>query len=108
MANIIDGKLYGKDYGVVVIGVIDIEKQDHYCSKRVEIIEPYVTDIIITGVNEMYIDKSTTLTAQVQPEIIVSEITWESSNEEVILVDDGDVYAVGVGTAYVIVRCDDF
>ncbi len=108
VANIIDGKLYGKDYGVVVIGVIDIEKQDHYCSKRVEIIEPYVTDIIITGVNEMYIDKSTTLTAQVQPEIIVSEITWESSNEEVILVDDGDVYAVGVGTADVIVRCDDF
>ena len=108
IASIDNGKLYGKDYGKVIVGVIDKTNPNNYCSKEIEIIPPYVLDILITGKNELYIDKNTTLQAEVVPSLIKSELIWESSNDEVIIVDEGDVYAVGVGTAEVIVTCDNF
>ncbi len=108
IANIIDNKLIAKNYGKVVVSVVDITNNKNYCSKSIEVVPPFVTDIIINGKNELYIDKTTVLTATVMPSIIESEVLWSSSNEEIIIVDEGEVYAVGVGTAEVIVTCDNF
>lgn len=109
VANIIDNKLYGKQYGVVYINVIDINNPTHYCSKRVEIVEPYVTDIIITGPTEVIVDKEITLEATVVPSLITSKVTFASSDEEIIDVDKkGIVYGFAEGTADVIVTCEDF
>ena len=108
IVSIIDGKIYANDYGKVTIGVIDITNPTHYCAKEVEVIPPYVTDIEVIGVNELKINKSTQLEAKVLPEIIKSEVIWASSNEEVIVVENGVVYAVGLGNADVIIKCDDF
>ena len=65
-------------------------------------------DIIVTGAHQLYIGKTTVLEARVEPKIIESPIIWESSNEEVIIVDEGEILAVGVGVADVIIKCDDF
>ena len=100
--------LYGKDYGTVVVGVVDKTDITHYCSKTIEIVPPYVEDIVVTGVTQMYIDKTTKLEATVVPSIIESPITWESSDETILIVDEGDILAVGVGIADVIIKCDDF
>ena len=108
VVSINNGILKALDYGKVTIGVIDTKNPTHYCAKEIEVIPPYVTDIEITGENELMINKHITLTAKVLPEIIKSSIIWESSNEEVIVVDNGIVYAVGIGIADVIVTCDDF
>jgi len=108
VVSINNGILKALDYGKVTIGVIDTKNPTHYCAKEIEVIPPYVTDIEITGENELMINKHITLTAKVLPEIIKSTIIWESSNEEVIVVDEGVVYAVGIGIADVIVTCDDF
>ncbi len=108
IASIENGVLFGKDYGKVVVTVIDTTNTTHYCAKEIEVIAPVVTDIIITGDNELMINKFTQLQAIVVPEIIESPITWESSNEEIILVENGKVYAVNVGIADVIAKCDDF
>ena len=108
IVSINDNKLYANDYGKVTIGVIDKENPDHYCAKEIEIIPPYVTDIIVSGPNELKIDKFITLEAKVLPEIINSEVIWESSNENIIAVDNGLVYGVGIGTADIIVKCEDF
>lgn len=109
IANVIDNKLYGKDYGVVNVTAIDITNSTHYCVKKVEIVEPYVQDILITGPNEVMIDKEITLEAEIVPSIINKKITFESGDEDIIEVDrKGNVYAVKEGTADVIVRCEDF
>lgn len=108
IASIENGVLYGKDYGTVVVGVVDKTDTTHYCSKTIEIVPPYVEDIVVTGVTQMYIDKTTKLEATVVPSIIESPITWESSDETILIVDEGDILAVGVGIADVIIKCDDF
>lgn len=108
IASIEDGVLYAKEYGVVVVGVVDITNPQNYCSKSIEIIPPQVKDIVVEGVNQLYINKTTTLEAKVEPSIIESPIIWESSNTEILIVDEGEVLAVGVGVADIILTCDDF
>jgi len=108
IASIDNGILYAKDYGKVVVGAVDKRDNTHYCLKEIEIVPPYVEDIIVTGVSQLYIDKTTKLEATVVPSIIESEVIWESSNENILIVDDGDVLAVGVGVADIIIKCDDF
>lgn len=109
IANVIDNKLYGKDYGVVNVTAIDITNPSNYCVKKVEVVEPFVQDIIITGPNEVMIGKEIKLEAEVVPSIINSKITFESSNEDIIEVDKkGNVYAIEEGVSDVIVKCEDF
>ena len=108
VASIENGTLYGKNYGTVVVGVVDKNDTTHYCSKTIEIVPPFVEDIVVTGVTQMYVNKTTTLEAKVVPSIIEDPITWESSDETILIVDEGDILAVGVGIADVIIKCDDF
>ena len=103
-----DGKLYANDYGKVTIGVIDATNPEHYCAKEIEIVPPYVTDIVVSGLNEVKIDKYITLEAKVLPEIIRSEVIWQSSDESILAVDNGLVLGVGIGTADIILKCEDF
>lgn len=108
VAEIIDGKLYGKEYGTVIMTVMDLKDNTKYTAKTIEVVRPSVSDIIITGKNELFEDKTIQLTAEVIPSLITTEVTWSSSNTNVITVDDGLVTAVGVGSAKVIVTCEDF
>lgn len=107
IASIENGVLYAKDYGTVVVGVYD-DETGSYCTKSIEIIPPFVIDIEVIGENEVLIDKTITLEANVIPSIITSEIIWESSNEDIILVDNGEVYANGIGVADIILKCEEF
>ena len=108
IASIENGVLHALKYGVVVVGVIDKTNPLNYCSKSIEVVPPYVEDIIVTGVTQLYIDKTATLEAKVIPSIIESPITWESSNTDILIVDEGDILAVGVGICDIILTCDDF
>ena len=108
VVQIVDGVIYGLNYGKVSIAVVDKNNPTHYCAKQIEVVAPYVTDIIIEGVNELRINKSTILKATVEPYLIESEVIWSSSNENVVVVSNGEVFAVGVGKADIIVVCDDF
>lgn len=109
IANIIDNKLYGKDYGFVNVTAIDITNPTNYCVTKVEIVEPYIQDILVTGPNEVMINKEIKIEAEIVPSIIDKKITFESSDEDIIEVDKkGNIYAVGEGTADVIVTCEDF
>ena len=108
IASIENGVFYAKDYGVVVVGVIDKTNTLNYCSKTIEIVPPYVEDIVINGPTQLYIDKTATLEATVVPSIIESPVTWESSNTDIIVVDEGEILAVGVGICDIIIKCDDF
>ena len=64
VVSINNGILKALDYGKVTIGVIDTKNPTHYCAKEIEVIPPYVTDIEITGENELMINKHITLTAK--------------------------------------------
>lgn len=109
IANVNDNKLYGKNYGTIYVTAIDITNPTHYCVKKIQIVEPFVQDIIITGPNEVMIGKEIKLEAEVVPSIIKSKITFESSDEDIIEVDrKGNVYAIGEGIADVIVKCEDY
>lgn len=108
VASIENGVFHALNYGTVVVGVVDKNNPTHYCSKTIEVIAPVVEDIVVTGVHQLYIGKTAKLEAKVEPSIIESPIIWESSNEEVLIVDDGDILAVGVGIADVVLKCDDF
>jgi hypothetical protein len=46
-----------------------------------------------------------TLVATVEPENTTDEVTWETSDETVAVVGDGNVYPVGVGTATITATC---
>lgn len=108
IATIYDNILYGKNLGSVVVTVLDITNPTHYCAKRVEIVEPMVTDIIIAGPSEVIVTKEINLEATVKPDKITSKVIWESSNQEIILVDNGTVFGVKEGSAEVIVKCDNY
>lgn len=108
-AEINEGVLYAKDYGVIVITAVLKDDNTNYCSKSITVIPPRVEDIQVSGPTEVQIDKSIKLQALVLPEIIEDEVIWESSNIGIINVDElGNVYGVGVGTAKVIVKCNEF
>ena len=108
IASIENGVFYARDYGVVVVGVVDKTNTLNYCSKTIEIVPPYVEDIVVSGPTQLYIDKTATLEAKVVPSIIESPIVWESSNTDIIIVDEGEILAVGVGVCDIIIKCDDF
>ena len=108
IASIVNDKLYAKAYGKVVVTVIDMKNQTHYCAKEIEVVPPFITDIKVVGAKEVMVGKTISLSASIVPSIIEGEIIWSSSNEDIILVDKGKVYAVGVGNAEVILQCDDF
>lgn len=105
MAEINDGILFAKSTGTIIISVI---YEGTIYSKEIEIIDPYVEDIIINGETEVIIGKTIKLQATVLPSIITSEVIWSSENEEIATVVNGVVKGHKIGETNILVQCDDF
>lgn len=105
VAEINDGVLYAKEVGTVIISTV--YNQNVY-TKKLEVIDPYVEDILIDGKTEVIIGKTIKLSASVVPDIIKSEVFWESEDENIAIVNNGVVKGISIGTVNIIVKCDDF
>lgn len=105
VAEINDGILYAKTVGIVIISTV--YNQNIY-TKELEIIDPYVEDIIIDGKTEVIIGKTIKLNASVVPNIIKSEVVWESEDENIASVNNGVVKGISIGAVNIIVKCDNF
>lgn len=105
MAEINNGILFAKSKGTIVISVF---YQGTIYSKEIEIVDPYVEDIIISGESEVIMGKTIKLQATVLPSIITSEVVWSSENEEIATVVNGVVKGHQIGETYILVQCDDF
>lgn len=105
VAEINDGILYAKTVGTVIISTV--YNQNIY-TKELEVIEPYVEDIIIDGKTEVIIGKTIKLKASVVPDIIKSEVVWESEDANIASVNNGVVKGIRIGAVNIIVRCDNF
>lgn len=108
IAEIDNGKLFAKGYGDVIIGVVEKDNPSNYDFITIKIVNPAVTDIVISGENQVDLYENIQLEAKVYPEIIQTPVTWESSDTSIINVSNGLVHAVGVGSANVIAKCEDF
>ncbi|MDY2902741.1 MAG: Ig-like domain-containing protein, partial [Bacilli bacterium] len=105
VAEINDGILYAKTVGTVIISTV--YNQNIY-TKELEVIEPYVEDIIIDGKTEVIIGRTIKLKASVVPDIIKSEVVWESEDANIASVNNGVVKGIRIGAVNIIVRCDNF
>ncbi len=108
MASIKDGILTANSTGTVVVNIVFKNDSRFYASKTIKIVNPWVTDIVVTGPSEVEEQENIMLSAIVYPEMIDSEILWESSNEEILTVVSGKVYGRKAGIADVIVTCEDY
>lgn len=55
---------------------------------------------------ELQVGKSATLSASVVPADAIQQITWSSSNEKAVVVDNGNVKAIAVGKATITAKSD--
>ena len=62
------------------------------------------TGIDMQGEIEIFLGQSATLTATLEPSDATADISWESSDEGIVTVSDGELTGVGVGTAVVTAR----
>ena len=89
--------------GTVTITVkTDNGKKDTVKIKVVDEHKP--TSISLSAVSGLIVGKQAILTPEIQPADAKTVLTWESSNEKVLTVEDGVITAVGAGTATITVE----
>lgn len=82
-----------------------------YVVNRYQYLDTLITPILCTGITLSATELTftavgkQTITATVDPENTTEAVTWESDNEDVAIVSDGEVTAVGDGTAIITARC---
>lgn len=100
------GNVVSKSVGTTVITVKTADG-GHQASCHVTVLEPvvYATSLILAPQTlSMNIDESSSLTLQMLPANANEALVWESDNESVAKVVNGDVTAVGVGVAKIKVK----
>lgn len=100
------GNVVSKSIGTTVITVKTADG-GHQASCHVTVLEPvvYATSLILAPQTlSMNIDESSSLTLQMLPANANEALVWESDNESVAKVVNGDVTAVGVGVAKIKVK----
>lgn len=100
------GNVVSKSVGTTVITVKTADG-GHQASCHVTVLEPvvYATSLTITPqALNMNIGESASLTLQMLPANANEALVWESDNESVAKVVNGDVTAVGVGVAKIKVK----
>lgn len=107
-AEINNGVLVTKSSGIVVINAVYLKDVSIIATKEVNIIEPFVEDIEVTGQFEVIVNKTVTLKASVIPSIITSEVFWKSEDLSIATVKNGVVKGISIGETDIIVSCDDF
>lgn len=100
------GNVVFKSVGTTVITVKTADG-GHQASCHVTVLEPvvYATSLTITPqALNMNIGESASLTLQMLPSNANEKLVWESDNESVARVVNGDITAVGVGVAKIMVK----
>ena len=100
------GNVVSKSVGVTVITVKTVDG-GHTATCNVTVLEPvvYATSLILAPQTlSMNIDESSSLTLQMLPANANETFVWESDNESVAKVVNGDVTAVGAGVAKIKVK----
>ena len=100
------GNVVSKSVGTTVITVKTADG-GHQASCHVTVLEPvvYATSLTITPqALNMNIGESASLTLQMLPSNANERLVWESDNESVARVVNGDITAVGVGVAKIMVK----
>lgn len=100
------GNVVSKSVGTTVITVKTADG-GHQASCYVTVLEPvvYATSLTITPqALNMNIGESASLTLQMLPSNANEKLVWESDNESVARVVNGDITAVGVGVAKIMVK----
>lgn len=100
------GNVVSKSVGTTVITVKTADG-GHQASCHVTVLEPvvYATSLTITPqALNMNIGESASLTLQMLPSNANEKLVWESDNESVARVVNGDITAVGVGVAKIKVK----
>lgn len=100
------GNVVSKSVGTTVITVKTADG-GHQASCHVTVLEPvvYATSLTITPqALNMNIGESASLTLQMFPSNANEKLVWESDNESVARVVNGDITAVGVGVAKIMVK----
>lgn len=100
------GNVVSKSIGTTVITVKTADG-GHQASCHVTVLEPvvYATSLILAPQTlSMNIDESSSLTLQMLPANANEALVWESDNESVAKVVNGDVTAVGAGVAKIKVK----
>ena len=100
------GNVVSKSVGTTVITVKTADG-GHQASCHVTVLEPvvYATSLTITPqALNMNIGESASLTLQMLPSNANEKLVWESDNESVARVVNGDITAVGVGVAKIMVK----
>lgn len=100
------GNIVSKSVGTTVITVKTADG-GHQASCHVTVLEPvvYATSLTITPqALNMNIGESASLTLQMLPSNANEKLVWESDNESVARVVNGDITAVGVGVAEIMVK----
>lgn len=100
------GDVVSKSVGTTVITVKTADG-GHQASCHVTVLEPvvYATSLTITPqALNMNIGESASLTLQMLPSNANEKLVWESDNESVARVVNGDITAVGVGVAKIMVK----
>ncbi len=108
IATIENGLLQALNYGKVIIKAIDKEDATIFAFKEIEVVHPTIKDIIITGKHLMYVGDQYNFIATVVPIEATNELTWVSTDEDVLFIDNGTAIAIGVGTTQILVTCDNF
>lgn len=100
------GNVVSKSVGTTVI-TVKIADGGHQASCHVTVLEPvvYATSLTITPqALNMNIGESASLNLQMLPSNANEKLVWESDNESVARVVNGDITAVGVGVAKIMVK----
>lgn len=100
------GNVVSKSVGTTLITVKTADG-GHQASCHVTVLEPvvYATSLTITPqALNMNIGESASLTLQMLPSNANEKLVWESDNESVARVVNGDITAVGVGVAKIMVK----
>lgn len=100
------GNVVSKSIGTTVITVKTADG-GHQASCNVTVLEPvvYATSLTLTSqTSSLNIGESTALTLKMLPANADETLVWESDNESVAKVVNGDVTAVGVGVAKIKVK----
>lgn len=100
------GNVVSKSVGTTVITVKTVEGE-HQAQCNVTVLEPvvYATSLTLAPQTlSMNIEESSSLTLQMLPANANETLVWESDNESVAKVVNGDVTAVGAGVAKIKVK----
>lgn len=107
--EIVNNKLYAKAIGKSIINVVDVDNPSRTCTKEITVNNLTVKDIEVNCKDEILVGKRMLLSVNVIPSLITSEVTFESSNDDILTINNqGLIKAVSEGEADVIITCDDF